>query len=223
MAQAREAQAAGLAMAVDATPASTSTSTAAATTPAAAGHVTLPARKRKTPSEVAPKTVQRFDDLEEFNRAANDAQPNTIYKFGSYAWETDDDGRVSHVEGRITLRKHGRKTTDGVTTVSIGQSGDAEEGDVGFHLIGDQFDGPINLLNVVPGNGVSFKELKSLNLSGYKKWEYTIAELARSRQVSVKIKLVYSAKGRRPDSITASYLDEDGNWVKKTFENKAGG
>lgn len=169
------------------------------------------------------KPVRTFTDLDEFNRAANEAKPDTVYKFGTYAWETDADGRVATVSGKVNLKKHGRKTTDGVTTVSIGQSRDAEEGDVGFHLIGDQFDGPINLLNVVPGNGVSFKELKSLNLSGYKKWEHTIAELARSRQVSVKIKLVYSAKGRRPGTITAAYLDDDGNWVKKTFENKAGG
>lgn len=180
------------------------------------------------PPSAALKPVRTFTDVHDFNRAANAPEPDTVYKFGTYEWETDGEGRVAKVEGQIKLKKHGRQITDGVTTVSIGQSADAEEGDVGFHLIGDQFDGPINNLNVVPGNGVSVGELKSLNLSGYKRWENQIAKLARQNKkakVAVRIDAVYSKKGQstRPKMFTASYKDENGAWVKTIFRNKAGG
>ncbi len=181
------------------------------------------------PSPPAPsKPVRTFTKVEDFNRAANNPEPDTVYKFGTYEWETDGEGRVAKVEGQIKLKKHGRQITDGITTVSIGQSEDAEEGDVGFHLIGDQFDGPINNLNVVPGNGVSVGALKSLNLSGYKRWENQIAKLARQNKkakVTVRIDAVYSKKSQstRPKMFTASYKDENGAWVKTVFRNKAGG
>lgn len=172
-----------------------------------------------------PKKTFVFDDPDAFNRAARNPEPNAIYRFSSYAWETDDRGRVAKVDGRINLKKHGRQTTDGVTTVSIGQSEDALPGDVGFHLIGDQFDGPINNLNVVAGNGVSLGQLKALNLSGYKRWENKIAKLARQGTVTVRIKAVYSSGNHktRPDVITAEYQDNEGRWVKSVFRNKAGG
>lgn len=180
------------------------------------------------PPPAPPKQVRTFTDVHAFNRAANNPAPDTVYKFGTYEWETDGEGRVSKVEGQIKLKKHGRQITDGITTVSIGQSEDAEEGDVGFHLIGDQFDGPINNLNVVPGNGVSVGALKSLNLSGYKRWENQIAKLARQNKkakVTVRIDAVYSKKSQstRPKMFTASYKDENGAWVKTVFRNKAGG
>ena len=183
----------------------------------------------QAPSPPAPpKPVRTFTDVHAFNRAANNPEHDTVYKFGTYEWETDGDGRVSKVEGQIKLKKHGRQITDGITTVSIGQSEDAEEGDVGFHLIGDQFDGPINNLNVVPGNGVSVGALKSLNLSGYKRWEHQIAKLARQNKkakVTVRIDAVYSKKSQstRPKMFTASYKDENDAWVKTVFRNKAGG
>lgn len=175
-----------------------------------------------------PKPVHTFTDVHTFNRAANQPEPDTVYKFGTYEWETDGKGRVAKVEGQIKLKKHGRQITDGVTTVSIGQSEDAEAGDVGFHLIGDQFNGPINNLNVVPGNGVSVGALKSLNLSGYKRWENQIAKLARQNKkakVTVRIDAVYSKKSpsSRPRMFTAAYKDENGAWVKTVFRNKAGG
>lgn len=179
----------------------------------------------KAQAPAPAKTVQQFTDLETFNRAANHAQPDTVYRFGNYEWETDGQSRVARVEGQIQLKKHGRHTTDGVTTVSIGQSPDAEDGDVGFHLIGDQFDGPINNLNVVPGNGVSLGQLKSLNLSGYKRWENNIAKLARQGQVTVRIEAIYSSGNTttRPNRFVAAYQDAQGKWVKTLFNNKAGG
>jgi hypothetical protein len=169
--------------------------------------------------------VRRFDNLDDFNRAANAAEANTAYEFGNYRWVTDGRGRVSSVEGRVDLAKHGRVTTDNVSTTSIGKSADAQAGDVGFHLVGDQFNGPINRLNVVPGNGVTQGQLKSLNLSGYKMWENEVADLARSNNVVMKVEPMYSPNNltTRPDAFRASYRVNGGNWETTVFRNRAGG
>lgn len=179
-----------------------------------------------TPQPPGAKTVKVFDDLDEFNRAANQAEPNTTYQFGNYAWSTDEQARIVHVEGKVKLKKHGRKTTDQVTTTAIGKSADAQPGDVGFHLIGDQFDGPINRLNVVPGNGVSFGELKSLNLSAYKSWEKDIAVLAQTHDdVTIRIKAKFNKSNgtTRPDVFEVAYHTGDGKWQKTLLRNQAGG
>ena len=179
-----------------------------------------------TGGAVLPKTVKVFDDLDEFNRAANQAEPNTTYQFGNYAWSTDDQARIVHVEGKVKLKKHGRKTTDQVTTTAIGKSADAQPGDVGFHLVGDQFDGPINRLNVVPGNGVSFGELKALNLSAYKSWEKEVAVLAQTHDdltIRIKAKFNKSNGTTRPDVFEVAYHTGDGKWEKTLLRNQAGG
>jgi hypothetical protein len=173
----------------------------------------------------APR-VRKFDSLDDFNRAANKAEANTVYEYGNYKWVTDDAGRVSSVEGKIDLTKHGRVTTDGLKTSDIGASVDARTGDVGFHLVGDQFNGPINKLNVVPGNGVSQNGLKNLNQSGYKMWENEVAAQARGgANVEVRIESTYSPGNvtTRPDTFRASYRVNGGDWVTSIFRNRAGG
>ena len=71
------------------------------------------------------------------------------------------------MEGQLVLKPHGRKGQSLQT--KIGNEG--LESDVGFHLIGDQFNGPINRLNVVQGNGKPIDGLKNLNTSAYAKLE----------------------------------------------------
>jgi hypothetical protein len=175
----------------------------------------------------AGRQVENFDTLADFNRAANHAKPDTDYHYGNYTWSTDAEGRVSSVEGCVTLDKNGRVPTDGVDTTSIGKSKDSQPGDVGFHLVGDQFNGPVNRLNVVPGNGVTQGELKSLNLSGYKRWENEVSGLARDPNNTVEIRVEASYKASntttRPDAFNASYRVNGGDWVTSVFRNRAGG
>jgi RHS repeat-associated protein len=174
--------------------------------------------------QLASAEGKRFTDIDEFNRAANSPEKNSKYIYGSYVWETDSLGRVSSVQGVIDLTAHNRDYTDGVKTTSIGKSSGVS-GDVGFHLIGDQFNGPINRLNVVPGNGVSDGENMSLNLSGYKTWEGNIAKLAENKTVEVQIQPVYNAGNltTRPDSFNAMHRVNNGEWVTRVFRNVAGG
>ena len=121
------------------------------------------------------KAIKSYDNLEDLNRAANNPDPDTIYKYNDYKWETDSSGRVMKASGKVRLNKaDGRSGTDGVSTVKIGKEG--EDGDIGFHLIGDQFDGPTNRLNVVPGNGkrVDPKGKPNLNQGQYARFESAV-------------------------------------------------
>jgi Pretoxin HINT domain/DNA/RNA non-specific endonuclease len=181
--------------------------------------------------------TRTFTDVHDLNRAANVApehRANQIFEFGDHKWTTDTNGRVIRAEGSITLDSvDGRRGTDGVGTQSIGKHSDAQPGDVGFHLIGDQFAGPSNWLNVVPGNGTSVTlpngaKLMSLNLSRYKiDFENRVKDLAKdpSNNVEVIIEPVYDVTNStlRPDQIMTSHRVNGGVWKINIFENKAGG
>jgi DNA/RNA non-specific endonuclease len=174
------------------------------------------------------KTVKSFTREEDFNRAANHAEPNSTYDYGGYKWSTDASGRVESVEGKVTLNKvDGRAGTDGVGTTSIGHSADAKDGDIGFHLIGDQFNGPTNKLNVVPGNGTPANGLANLNQGAYASWERQVKNLAKEPGNSVEVRVEPRYNGSnttsRPDAFVAKYRVNGGDWVNTIFRNRAGG
>lgn len=189
------------------------------------------ADKKLAPSRKPEKTVYTFDDLESFNRAANNPSPDSRYEYGTYGWETDSLGRVTEARGKVTLVKaDGRAGTDGVSTVKIGKEG--VEGDIGFHLIGDQFDGPTNRLNVVPGNGKKTdpEGKPNLNQGQYAKFERAVKAAAldpanKGKSVEIKVSSQYSVENssNRPDSFVASYRVKGGRWQKFQFQNKQGG
>lgn len=179
-----------------------------------------------------PPNELRFTSIDDFNRAANAPLPNTKYIYGNYSWTTDDAGRVSVIEGEAALKKHGRYVTPGEPdTRKIGNDGGFE--DVGFHFVGDQFDGPINGLNVVPGSGRSItlsngEVLKNLNLSRYKTdFEHPVANLFREtgKPVPISIRAVYNDDNftSRPDGFEANFQRPNGKWITVPFENRAGG
>ncbi|MFG6177464.1 DNA/RNA non-specific endonuclease [Halomonas sp. THAF12] len=175
--------------------------------------------------------VHRFDNVTDFNRAANNPQPNARYEYGTYAWETDNLGRVTEASGTVRLDAlDGRAGTDGISTSVIGKEG--RPGDVGFHLIGDQFGGPTNRLNVVPGNGARADPSgpPNLNQGQYGKFELSMKRAAQDpvnagRNIEVKITPQY-AKGNatnRPDAFVASYRIEGKRPRKFRFKNQQGG
>ena len=182
--------------------------------------------------EVAPvaQGVNRtFTNVEDFNRAANAAEPNATYTYNGYTWKTDELGRVSSAEGEVQVAPlNGRAGTDGVSTVSIGKGADAQTGDVGFHLIGDQFGGPTNELNVVPGNGVPANGVANLNQGAYASWESSVKNLAldpANSSVEMSVQPVYYEGNltTRPDAFNASYRVNGGDWVRTVFRNRPGG
>ena len=177
----------------------------------------------------APKAYRSFTDIDEFNRAANAAEPNTIYSYGGYKWETDEFGRVISAEGQVKVAPlDGRAGSGGVNTVTIGKGPDAQSGDIGFHLIGDQFGGPTNELNVVPGNGVSQGGMPNLNQGPYASWERAVKNLAAdpaNGPVEMRVEPQYYEGNMttRPDAFYASYRVNSGDWVTRMFRNRAGG
>ncbi|WP_201581390.1 MULTISPECIES: DNA/RNA non-specific endonuclease [Psychrobacter] len=158
---------------------------------------------------------------------AENPLPNTTYEYGSYAWRTDSKGRVDQVSGTIDPKDHGRQTTDSITTTKIGNDKGSKSGDVGFHLIGNQFNGPINRLNVVPGNGKPSNGVANLNQGAYaSKFESKVKALAAAgKKVEVRIEPIYRSGNNttRPDTIRTSYRIENGTWRTRTFKNQAGG
>lgn len=116
-------------------------------------------------------------------------------------------------------------------TAAIGNEGALE--DVGFHYVGNQFDGPINRLNVAPGSGRSITLqngdiLKNLNQSRYvTDFENPVADIYREtgQPVPIRIEPIYNEGNltARPDAFKASYQSPDGNWTRVLFENRAGG
>lgn len=140
------------------------------------------------PNGFTPKRIT-VTDLSTFNKIADNPLLNTIYEHDSYAWRTDSKGRVDQVSGIIDNKSHGRKTTDGITTTNIGKHKGSKSGDVGFHLIGNQFNGPINRLNVVPGNGKPINGVANLNQGAYSsQFESKVKALVASgKKVEVRV------------------------------------
>lgn len=161
----------------------------------------------------------------EFNNAANNASALTRYVYDGYVYETDSLGRSEFFGGKLKLEAAGRNTR---LQQAIGHDGVAlgHPNDVGFHLIGDQFGGQTNRLNVVPGNG-------NLNNGAYAAFERTIKARAQSpnTEVEVQIRAVYKNGNTtsRPDQFVASYRSitrshtvlhpQWTHWQTQTFNN----
>jgi hypothetical protein len=165
--------------------------------------------------------TRRFDDAGAFNRAANNAAPNTRYEFGTYSYTTDARGRVATAEGRVTLTPANRPDPD--LQRRIGDEG--RPTDIGFHVIADRFGGQTNRLNVVPGNGVRIDDgLPNLNQGAYKRFENMVARLAEdpAKRVEVRIEMRYDPANAssRPDMFEASYRVNGGQWRTQSFDNK---
>ncbi|MEI1732462.1 DNA/RNA non-specific endonuclease, partial [Acinetobacter baumannii] len=186
----------------------------------------------KAPFVNTASRTLHFDNIDTFNRAANNPIPNTSYKYGGITWTTDSQARVSMIEGEVSLKNHGRYVTSGEPNATVlGYEGALE--DVGFHYIGNQFNGPINRLNVIPGSGRSVIRsdgtlLKNLNQSRYKTdFENPIAEIYKQtgKNVPVKIESIYKRGNStsRPDSFVTMFQKPNGEWERIKFENRAGG
>jgi hypothetical protein len=173
-------------------------------------------------AEVKPAIRQRsFASLDEFNAAANNAEPHTEYKFGNYTWTTDGQGRTIEASGKVNVHEFGRNDTKLQT--QIGKEGRTT--DIGFHLIADSLDGPTNRLNVVPGNGKRIGDgLPNLNQGDYAKFERSVKNLAQSsdKPVEIRVRAEYNPgnTSSRPDRLIASFRQEGGPWQDQDFVNK---
>lgn len=176
----------------------------------------------------APKN---FTDATAFNKAANDPAALTRYNHNDYYYETDSRGRVEFAGGKIKVEAAGRN--DNGLQTAIGKEGHdlGHPDDVGFHLIGDQFGGQTNRLNVVPGNGLG---AGNLNTGAYAKFERTIKTLANRPNTKVEVQMrAFYKEGNltnRPDSFIVSYRSITTSpgqlypqwtpWAQQSFVNK---
>ena len=165
--------------------------------------------------------VRQFDNAADFNRAANNAAPNTRYEFGEYSFTTDANGRISVAQGEVSLTATGRNDPD--LQSAIGREG--RPTDIGFHLIADRFGGQTNRLNVVPGNGRPLADgLPNLNQGAFKRFENRVAGLAEQpgNRVEMRIRAEYDPTNvsNRPDRLVGEYRVNGGNWLSQTFVNK---
>lgn len=97
-------------------------------------------------------------------------------------------------------------------------------------MIGNQFDGPINKVNVVPGNGkmVAGVDASNLNQGAYlNQFENAVkqAEITNPGKVEIKIYSQYNDgnMSARPDSFKAMYRVDGGRWESYSFVNQPGG
>lgn len=97
-------------------------------------------------------TIKSLEQLHAEISAAGSLKPNTRYNFEGHMWITDNRGRPIYAGGRLRIKPHGRSGKSLQT--KIGNEGDYAATDVGFHLIGDLFNGRVSRLNVVQGDGV---------------------------------------------------------------------
>ena len=174
-----------------------------------------------------------FDNIDEFNRAANELTGEAVLVYNNFRIRTDVYGRIARISGPAQLSPHNRHTTDGVTTTTIGNGPDSLPGDVGFHLIGDQFGGPINTLNVVPGNGQNQNGLTNLNTGAYSVgFENPLRERIRNNgatevtifpQYNDNIRGAGNQPSRRPIGFIAMFDQDTTNVYSLPFANQAGG
>ncbi|MFP6845133.1 MAG: DNA/RNA non-specific endonuclease, partial [Thalassolituus sp.] len=172
-------------------------------------------------SKPAPKT----DDITElepgekgsWNKELNgELKPNHKYKVGEYLYETDGQGRVSKVSGKLDLNTRDRNTYQQGKSGKEAGIKDGLADDDGGHLIASVFDGAGEQVNYAPMNS-------NLNRGAWKSMENKWAKaLEEGKEVKVDIQPVYEGASKRPSKFIVKQTI-DGKTTKKIFKNKSGG
>lgn len=118
--------------------------------------------------------------------------PNTKYVVNGYTYQTDDKGRIIHVEGNLVV-KDGERSSLNAKVVDMGDN------DQRGHIIADIFGGSNQNDNLVA-------QLQPVNQGSYKILENCLADLSRSQnQVHGNYTIEYSDSSSRPSAITVNY------------------
>lgn len=145
-------------------------------------------------------------------------EPNSKYKVGNYLYETDAQGRVSKVSGKLDLSNRDR---NGYQQGKAGKTNGIKDGldqDEGGHLIASIFDGPGEQINYAAMDG-------NLNKGAWKRMENKWASALKStppKNVEVNINAVYKEASKRPDKFVVEYII-DGEPKVVVFKNAPGG
>lgn len=141
-------------------------------------------------------------------------KPNTTYTRNGYDYATDELGRVQRVQGELKLEPAARTSHQ----TEVGRLGLPD--DEGGHIIGTQFKGTPEGVNLVPQNW----QLNRGKNSPWRQMENQWAQaLKEGKEVKVDIQLLYpSGGGGRPSRFLVEYTI-DGKLTQDIFRNRPGG
>lgn len=175
--------------------------------------VGLPDDRGESPSQIKDIDGAKcnYDDCGQLYRIGDKLVTNISYELNGYCFDTDGLARVVSVEGPLHMKDRDERLPIKDSIEVIGR-GDQREGDDRGHLIGDQFDGPNGLENLVPQDA-------EINRKDFKNFENQLAdEVKAGKDVYVKINVLYDGSSRRPTNIIVSY-SIDGKKDARVFPN----
>ena len=132
---------------------------------------------------------------------------NTTYEVNGYKYETDDKGRIEHVEGDLYMKDGERSSLN--ATVE-----DMEENDDRGHIVADRFNGSNRIDNLIAQDS-------GINRGEYKALENELAKAVdEGHDVHVEYEIYYDEESdsKRPEEITVKYT-VDGVTKSRTFDN----
>lgn len=123
--------------------------------------------------------------------------PNTQYTVNGYTYQSDENGRIIHGEGNLSVK-------DGERAALNAKVSDMRDTDQRGHIIADIFGGSNQNDNLVA-------QLQSINQGSYKVLESSLSELIRSQnQVHGNYTIEYADHSSRPSAVTVNYSINDG-------------
>ena len=118
--------------------------------------------------------------------------PSTKYVVNGYTYQSDEKGRIIHVEGNLAVK-------DGERASLNAKVADMRDNDQRGHIIADIFGGSNQNDNLVA-------QLQSINQGSYKILETSLADLLVSQnRVQGKYTIEYQDGSSRPSAITVNY------------------
>lgn len=163
------------------------------------------AERHASEQPLAPKTD---------NGAKIQPQRPTTHTKNGYTYQLDSHGRVTKVEGTLTLNKSQTRNQNAQKKAG---GKDRLPDDQGGHFVGRRFDGPTDEMNHFAQNG-------NFNNSAYKKlensWEKALKD---NKDVRIEINPRYNGDSLRPDKVTIKQWIDGIPQDPITYANKYGG
>lgn len=148
--------------------------------------------------EVIDGKVNYFDDNGTLYRVDDNLLEKNKYELNGYRYETDDNARIVSAEGVLHMKNREGRLPIRDSIEDIGK-GDQLENDDRGHLIGDQFDGPNGMENMIPQDA-------EINRNDFKNFENELASMVKAGdEVKVEIEPIYDGQSRRPTDIVVTY------------------
>lgn len=128
--------------------------------------------------------------------------PNTQYTVNGYTYQSDEKGRIIHVEGNLAGK-------DGERAALNAKVSDMRDTDQRGHIIADIFGGSNQNDNLVA-------QLQSINQGSYKVLESSLSDLIMSQnQVHGNYTIEYADNSSRPSAVTVNYSINGGTPVSQ--------